>query len=75
MPATARIDDSVLDHLKVDKTRPAQDIVSNSGGGGGSSGSSYRPSSSQSSGGSGVAKTITDWATAGSAIQRFRGGF
>jgi serine/threonine protein kinase len=73
MPTTARIDEAVLDHLKVDKARPAQAVAGNKSSGSGN-GTSYRQPTSETSGGSNVARTITDWATAGSALRRFRGG-
>jgi serine/threonine protein kinase len=69
MPTTARIDDSVLTRLNVDKTRPPQQVVvsRNVGGGGGSSGS--RPSGGASSG---VPEQIMRWSGAMGAIGNAR---
>jgi serine/threonine protein kinase len=69
MPTTARIDDSVLTRLNVDKTRPPQQVVvsRNVGGGGGSSGS--RPSGGAPSG---VPEQIMRWSGAMGAIGNAR---
>ena len=72
MPATARIDDSVLTHLNVDKTRPPQQVVvSRNVGGGGGGGSSSAP---RQSGGasSGVPEQIMRWSGAMGAIGNAR---
>lgn len=70
MPTTARIDDSVLTRLNVDKARPPQQVVvtRNVGGGGGSS-SGSRPSGG---GSSGVPEQIMRWSGAMGAIGNAR---
>ncbi len=69
MPTTARIDDSVLTRLNVDKTRPPQQVVVTRNVGGGSPGSGSRPSGGASSG---VPEQIMRWSGAMGAIGNAR---
>lgn len=69
MPASARIDDVLLTRLKVDKTRPPQQVIvaRSSGSSGGSSGSK-----TSSAPASGVPEQIMRWAGAAGAIGNAR---
>jgi serine/threonine protein kinase len=69
MPTTARIDESVLTRLNVDKTRPPQQVVVTRNVGSGSSGSGSRPSGGAPSG---VPEQIMRWSGAMGAIGNAR---
>lgn len=76
MPTTARIDDSVLNRLNVDKTRPQEQVVVSrkvgGGGGGGTSTSRTNGGGGGGGGASGVPEQIMRWAGAAGAIGNAR---